>query len=214
MKITCEGCKSSINVPDEKIPAGKAVRVVCPRCQHANLVKSSKSQERAPLEVPPQALEPEDLDEDLFLDALHEGGRTALICTGDSDRAGKLEQLVSEMGFGPITEPDPDRAVRRLRHGGYDLVILEEPTGADDRARVLLGFVQHLSMAQKRESFFCLLTEHERSMDSFAAFRRQVDLVIHPNDLERGKMLLERELKSKKKFYRVFQDALNERGQI
>jgi predicted Zn finger-like uncharacterized protein len=214
LKIRCEGCRASFSIPDDKLPAGKAVRVACPRCQNAIVVKTSKQPEGTSFEEPSLVPDHDDLDEDLFLDTLHEGGMTALICTADPQRAERLGQLLSELGFRAIAEPDPDRAVRRLRHGGYELVVLEEPAGPEDRAHVLVGFVKNLPMAQRRESFFCLITDRERSMDSFAAFRRQVDLIIHPADLEKAKVLLEREMKSRKKFYRMFQEALNERGRL
>ncbi len=206
MKFTCEGCQATFSVPDDKLPPGKSVRIVCPKCRRATTVKRPETDpSNAPLQ---------DLDDELFLDSLQEGGKAALICIVDSQLKDPFAHTVLELGFQPIVEEDPDRAVRRLRHGAYAMVILEEPEKSDDRHQILLDFVRTLPMSQRRNTFFCLLSRHDRTMDTFAAFRKEMDVVIHPADVDKAKLVFERELKSKKKFYRIFREALDERGQI
>ena len=33
MEVICQSCSAKLNIPDEKIPKNKAVRVACPKCK-------------------------------------------------------------------------------------------------------------------------------------------------------------------------------------
>ena len=33
MEVTCRNCSTKMNIPDEKIPGDRAVRIACPKCK-------------------------------------------------------------------------------------------------------------------------------------------------------------------------------------
>jgi predicted Zn finger-like uncharacterized protein len=217
VKMTCEQCRASLNLPDEKIPQGKSFRVQCPRCRHTIVVRAGASEE-AGLGLPPldEVLTAERSadEDDAFLDVLEHGAKAALVCLSDAGQQATVVRELRDMGFQPYVEDDPDRAVRRLRQGGYEVLVLGEPADDKDRRHVLVDFLKALPMAQRRTLFACLISPRERTMDSLAAFRKEVDLVIHVDDLAKTQPVLQRELKSARSFYRLFKEALEERGQL
>ena len=42
MEIVCESCKAKLNIPDEKIPKGQAVRISCPKCKKKIVLETGK----------------------------------------------------------------------------------------------------------------------------------------------------------------------------
>ncbi len=216
VKVTCEQCRASLSLPDEKVPQGKSFRVQCPRCRHAILVQSPASEEPGSGLAPHEELlmAEGNADDDAFLDLLEHGAKAALVCFADARRQATVVQELKDMGFHPYVEDDPDRAVRRLRQGGYEVLVLEEPPDDRDRRHVLIDFLKALPMAQRRTLFTCLVSPRDRTMDSLAAFRKEVDLVIHTDDLGKMQPVLHKEMKSARSFYRLLKEALEERGQL
>ncbi|ROQ92207.1 zinc-ribbon domain-containing protein [Desulfosoma caldarium] len=215
MKITCEQCQASFNVPEEKIPQGKSFRVQCPRCRHTIAVRCATDEISGPA-APHQERLPvsETIEDDVFQDILQEGGKAALVCIDDSHRRALVTESLKEAGFQPYVEEDPDRTVRRLRQGGYEVLVLEEPLAPTDRRQVIVDFLKALPMDQRRTLFVCLISAEDRTMDSMAAFRKEVDLIIHAGNLARMQPVLQSEVKKARSFYRIFKEALEERGQI
>ncbi len=214
VKITCEQCHTSLNLPEEKIPSGKSFRVQCPRCRHTILVRGAPEQSSNPV-APAQEdlLEVDTGYDDAFLDVLEKDVKAALVCA-EPQRQPALIQGLKDMGFQTYIEDDPDRTVRRLRQGGYEVLVLEEPLNEKDRRHVIVDFLRALPMAQRRNLFVCLLSSRDRTMDSLAAFRKEVELIIHTDDLPRMQPVLQSEMKKARSFYRIFKEALEERGQL
>ncbi|MEJ5347920.1 MAG: zinc-ribbon domain-containing protein [Desulfosoma sp.] len=214
MKITCEQCHTSLSLPEEKIPSGKSFRVQCPRCRNTILVRGAVEQSSSTLAQAQEDLPEVDTGyDDAFLDILEKDVRAALVCV-EPQRQPVLIQGLKDMGFQTYVEDDPDRTVRRLRQGGYEVLVLEEPVNERDRRHVIVDFLKTLPMAQRRNLFVCLLSPWDRTMDSMAAFRKEADLIIHTNDLPRMQPVLQSEMKKARSFYRIFKEALEERGQL
>lgn len=54
MKVLCPGCRSTLSIPDEKVPEGKVIRVLCPRCKNPIQVgRTSGSSEPSKEQVSP-----------------------------------------------------------------------------------------------------------------------------------------------------------------
>lgn len=216
MKITCEQCHASLSLPDEKVPQGKSFRVQCPRCRQTILVRSTAPEDFGSGTPPHEEVLTAEgsADDEPFLDFLEGGAKAALVCLPDLRQQTTVVHELKEMGFQPYVEDDPDRAVRRLRQGPYEVLVFEEPSDDKDRRQVLVDFLKALPMAQRRTLFTCLIGSRDRTMDSLAAFRKEVDLVVHADDLEKMQPVLQREIRSARSFYRLFKEALEERGQL
>ena len=99
MKVQCKGCRIGFNVPDDKVPEGKVLKILCPKCKEPIEI----SQKAFPSEVDGRVpylsgtLESE-FDDDRVLDytnaidVVDEGMRTALLCATDVKLAEKIAQ--------------------------------------------------------------------------------------------------------------------------
>jgi DNA-directed RNA polymerase subunit RPC12/RpoP len=47
MKIICSGCSKKLNIPDEKIPADRELKLNCPNCQTALTVSANTPSEES-----------------------------------------------------------------------------------------------------------------------------------------------------------------------
>ena len=46
METTCEHCKAKLNIPDEKIPKNKTVKIACPKCKKKITLSAKKKQQK------------------------------------------------------------------------------------------------------------------------------------------------------------------------
>ena len=115
MKCQCPSCRVTFSVPDEKIPEGKMLKILCPKCKVPIELKGvsesvgTERKDRAPALSP---LESQKYDDSL-LDMVEEGRRTALLCTADPSRARTLEQMLRELEYYVIQGPEGGRRYRQ-----------------------------------------------------------------------------------------------------
>ena len=104
MKFQCTGCQTGFAVPDERIPTGKEVRVLCPKCK-----MPAELRDAPPVSAPqdkmgeaPSSADGEFLhiqEEMSLLDMVDEDVKTALLCFSNPRRVEKVRSAVSQMGF-------------------------------------------------------------------------------------------------------------------
>lgn len=221
MKFFCPGCKATFSVADDKIPADKEVRVLCPRCR----VPVERSEESKPERVERQ--EPggplsyasaglEDLDVDQSpLDIMEEGTKAALVCVWDTTRSYKVEQGLRQLDFFVSTAFSPKEALEKLHRNQYDMVVLDEVYGGTKPTEnAVLQHFQFLPMHSRRHLFLCLLSENLPTLDRMVAFRLGVDMILNVRDLNKAKVMFVRSMKEYKHFYKVFADELEKRGEF
>ncbi|NLJ29936.1 MAG: hypothetical protein GX433_18290 [Deltaproteobacteria bacterium] len=208
-------------MPDEKIPEGKMLRVLCPRCKTPIEIKekgvTQTDGESCGKADPPSRqgnVNPEaGSDSVLHLDMAEEGVNTCLLCVSEPSRLEKLEGILQEMDFRVFRGSNVASAVSKIHHNSYTLILLDESfDGGTPDHNLVLGHLQLLPMDMRRQLFVCLLSENHPTLDQLAAFGMGVDMILNPRELEKAGIILNRSLKEHFALYRIYKEELYKRG--
>lgn len=218
MRFRCPGCEVTFSVPDEKIPDGKGVRVLCPKCRTPIDLKDTIQSDDA-MVSPENAFSPPNRDlldvqeEMALLDMVDEGVKTALVCSTDVSRLEMIRTAVSQLGFFVVEAEHASYAMKKFQNNRYDLVVLDECFDAPKTSdNLFLHHMQLLPMHMRRQFFLCLLSESMTSLDQMVAFRIGVDMIINVRDLDKMKIILIRGINDHKALYKLFGDELSKKG--
>jgi len=219
VKLNCPGCQMSFFVPDDKVPEGKGVRILCPKCRtpiEGSHSAKAKDESGAVGKVRSAVTIQDDLQDDSLstLEMVEDGMKTSLLCTSDTSRLEKMEQMLRQLDFYVSTAPTSQLALSKLRNNRYDLVVLDELFEASTQSdNLVLHHIQFMPMHQRRQFFLCLLSENLPSLDQLLSFRIGTDLILNVQDLDKTKIVLVRAMKDHKSFYKIFNNELERKGQ-
>lgn len=233
MEITCHECQSKLNIPDEKIPAGKVSSLWCPKCKSKitiDLRPAEKSQSNQKQAENQSVLSDNagqkgsydvDVDEEEYdaserpFDFLEEEGKTALICEDDPNRSAKIKEILEIMEY-HITEPEGVReALRKMRYHLYDLVLVNEGfEGSDPESNGILIYLERMPMEVRRNIYVALISERFSTMDYMTAFLKSVNMTINPKDMKSLDQILTRGINERDYFYDVFKESARKFGKI
>lgn len=199
---------ASLTVPDERLPRGKVVTAVCPRCKGPISIDMTADapKDAPPIPSPPLfAEEPKDYQE---------GGQPrALVCVNvPADRLQVITTL-KRLGYVPHSSKDSGEAIERLRIEAYAIVVLcdgFDPPEQDGPS--IQSCLANMGMTRRRNIHVVLIDPSLASNDQRAAFARSVDLVLHPNDLPRFEEALGHSKAEKEIRYRVLKESLQAMG--
>jgi hypothetical protein len=142
------------------------------------------------------------------LDFFEIGDKTSLICA-DPDTSELVKTTLKDLGFKSHIADAPDIAIERMRYTSYDCIIIHENfAGSSLRSNPVLNYLTPLPMAQRRNSFVCLIGPSFTTMDAMQAFAASVHQVVNPADLPNLAAILKKALAEFELLYRVFKDAL------
>ena len=240
MEIVCESCKAKLNIPDEKVPQGQRVSVLCPRCKNKLIIDTTEARTEvsppavdAPAvsgsrgEGPPdtsheEAFEPsepegipefDDAEEDSILDTYDEGEKLALVMDNDAHHTEKIKAALEELVYKHTQAENTQKAVGKMRFQNFDLVILSDHfDNVLLKQSPILNYLNHLSMSVRRKVFLVLISDKFRTMDHMMAFTMSANLVINAKDLDKFSNILKRAVSDNEKFYKIFFDTLKEVG--
>jgi predicted Zn finger-like uncharacterized protein len=222
VRIQCTGCQTAFTVPDEKIPEGKPLKILCPKCRMPIEIERPPAEAIRPAAAPapqpgaaPFSIASMMAEEAHSVDVVEEGIKTSLLCITDSKRAEEMGQVLQELDFYVVKAPDSVFALGKLNHNHYDLIVLDEEFDVKNSAgNVVLQHVQFLPMHLRRQFFLCLLSETMPTLDAMAGFRSGVNMVLNARDLDKSKIILARAMKEHRVFYNLFGMELTRKGQI
>ena len=230
MEVTCEQCKARFNIPDDKVPKDRVLKLTCPKC------KGKISLGTEVLEQPPKAdesgefrmefLEPkaghrapeesygyEDFTTDQALDFFEEGIKLALIMPNSSMNEDRLRAGLEIIGYKCIPTPNTRDAIGKLRFHHFDLIVLGD--GFDNQPldhSVIVNYLNRLPMSVRRRIFLVLISENFKTMDNMMAFAISANVVINSKDIEKLHLILKKAVSENERFYKVFMDTLVETG--
>ena len=220
VKFFCPGCKAAFTLADDKLPADREFRALCPRCRIPveRLRDEQKDGAEARSEGPPESYVPPDMDEtdgdQSPVEIIEEGVRAALVCVWDTARSYKVEQSLRQLDYYVSTAFSPKESLEKLHRNHYDLVVLDEAYGgAKASENVVLQHFQLLPMHSRRHLFLCLLSEQLPTLERMLAFKHGVDMILNVRDMDKAKVLFVRAMKDHRHFYKVFADELEKRGE-
>jgi hypothetical protein len=135
------------------------------------------------------------------------GDKTSLICA-DHGAAETVRAALKELGYKCHQAEVGELAIERLRYQAYDVVVLQETfAGSSLRSNPVLNFLGPLPMAQRRNSFICLVGASFKTLDAMQAFAHSVHLVVNPVDLPNLAAIMKKSLMEFDLAYKVFKDA-------
>jgi CheY-like chemotaxis protein len=146
-------------------------------------------------------------------DFLMEQGETALVCESDSFARDKICNDLKSLDYA-ITEVESVRdALKKMRFHVFDLIVINEGFDAAN-AHELLKALEVLDMFNRRQMFVALVGDSFRTMDSMAAFRKSVNLVINKKDLNEIGAIIKHGVQENKVFYHTYMEVLRNKGRL
>ena len=236
MEVTCERCKTKLNVPDDKIPKDQAVRFSCPKCKNKIMLTGPRAERkeasgttedesdsgrfrlrfinsRSAEKSEDKAYSYEDYSTDEALDFFEEGTRLALIMADTPDHGEKIKSAVGGLGYKQVLTENTRDAIGKLRFHHFDLIILCEGfDGQPLEQSQIVNFINRLSMPVRRRVFFAMVADNFKTMDNVMAFAMSANVVINTKDVGKLQLILKKAISENEKFYKVFVDALVQTG--
>ena len=170
IKITCTSCQKPLSLDETKLPM-KEVSFPCPVCK-AKLVVDRRTLAAPPAET--QAADEDDTD-----DHENDFGSKAFIVGNDHPA---LRQAAKLIGYLPVHYASAEQARDRFMQEMPQVIILnlgQTPPPPLEAMQPIIG----LAPADRRKSFFILVSENLRTLDGNAAFLYGVNLVLAQKDL-------------------------------
>jgi len=230
MEVTCEQCKARFNIPDDKVPKDRVLKLNCPKCK-GKISLGAEVPEQPPKanetgEVPLKMMNPsadkkppeesygyEDFTTDEALDFFEEGIKLALIMPNSSMNDDHLRAGLELIGYKCITTPNTRDAIGKLRFHHFDLIILAD--GFDSQPldhSVIVNYLNRLSMSVRRKIFLALISDNYKTMDNMMAFAMSANVVINSKDIQKLHLILKKAVSENERFYKVFTDTMVETG--
>ena len=199
---------ATLTVPDERLPKGKVVTAVCPRCKGSISIDMTAD---APQPAPPMPSPPLPAEEPK---GYQEGGQPrALVCVNVPAERLQVISILKQIGYVPHSSKDSGEAIERLRLSAYAIVVLcdgFDPPEQDGPS--IQSYLANMGMTSRRNIDVVLIDPSLASNDQRAAFAHSVDLVLHPNDLPHFEEALGHSKTEKEIRYRVLKESLREMG--
>lgn len=199
---------ATLTVPDERLPKGKVVTAVCPRCKGSISIDMTAD---APQPAPPMPSPPLPAEEPK---GYQEGGQPrALVCVNIPAERLQVITILKQIGYVPHSSKDSGEAIERLRLSAYAIVVLcdgFDPPEQDGPS--IQSYLANMRMTSRRNIDVVLIDPSLASNDQRAAFAHSVDLVLHPNDLPHFEEALGHTKTEKENRYRVLKESLREMG--
>jgi CheY-like chemotaxis protein len=210
MRIVCQKCLRKFNIPDEKIPAGRATALTCPSCktkitiEPRNAISDEIRDSVSPLDY--------DASEKPF-DFIEEEGNTALICESDPQSLKKVMSALNLLEYHVTISESGRDALKKMRYHQYDLILVNESFHCDGpESNMVLLYLERLNMTSRRNMFVVMLSSQHRTMDQMMAFRFSVNIIVNIKNIDDIGKVIQRGLTDNEFFYRVFNETLKEVG--
>lgn len=220
MEIICSSCEKKINIPEDKIPAGKSFTLRCPACKGKVSVDLNPKENGVDLEASGWQQGPDEPDADYDasekpFDFLEEEGLTAMVCENDSGSVKKIREVLDIMEYS-ITVPDSVRdALRKMKYHVYDLILVNESfDGSSPNANGILIYLERLNMSIRRNIFVGLISKQYTTRDNMAAFLKSVNLTINERDVPHLDKLLKNAINDNELFFTIFKESMRKVGKI
>lgn len=199
---------ATLTIPDERVPKGKAVTAVCPRCKgpiSIDMTAGAKQPTPPKPAAPPPAEEPEGYQE--------RGRPRALVCVNVPAERQQVVTILKRIGYAPHASKDSGEGIGRLRLSAYAVVVLSggfDPPGQDGPS--IRACLADMGMIRRRTIHVVLIDPSLASNDQRVAFAHSVDLVLHPNELPQFEEALGRSKAETEIRYRVLKESLQAMG--
>lgn len=234
MEIECNKCNTKLNVPDEKIPKDREIKINCPKCTNKIILDLRKKPKEwaytedslaqwehgRPRPAKTKQDEPatedytyEDYSSEEALDFFDEGAKIALVILKGDEKRVKIGNALEELGYRCIYAENTRDALGKLRFHSFNLVFLSDGFENQDVSySPVMNFLNRLPMSSRRKIFVALLGDKFRTMDEMMAFSLSANSVINTKDIDKISSIMKKVISENEKFYKVLIDTLAEVG--
>ncbi|MCP4683102.1 MAG: hypothetical protein GY864_12270 [Desulfobacterales bacterium] len=223
MEITCKNCKTTLNIPDEKIGKGQRAVFNCPECENKLVLEIPKPKEKPPVPEPAPKTEPSGTEaadrhnkpqeSDSILGFYEEGAKLALVLENDPSEAEMMKQVIKELGYSYVSAENNAEAIKKMRFNHFDLVILSDLFGGIELGQSpIIRNLNYLPMAIRRKMFLALIGDKLKTMNPSMAFVMNADLVVNRRDTDKLSIILKKAISDNEEFYSVFMEVFEEVG--
>lgn len=207
MQIACPACNKTLQIADEKLPAGRRVRLTCPSCGERFTFESEAG--RTPSTPLPSATKGLDFD----LTDIGPAPR-ALVCLDDPSHRDTFQNMLLTLNYTTIHIPlQQAQALLYLTQVPYEFCVLDAAfDGSTLEANPVLACLIELPMERRRYTFATLCSEDITTGDGMAAYSHSVNLVVNYVDIPSCRRIIEQHLTGHKRLYRVYRDLRQQMG--
>jgi hypothetical protein len=221
MQVTCNACKRSMNIPDEKLPKEHVFSITCPGCKTKFKVDQHlKPKESDPVLPPPKektvdtasmVVNPEEFEDDEDLVIYDENDQIALVL--DDINKDEWTKALEEKNFKIQYARSPEYAVHKMKFTHFNFVALNEKFGnvALDENPIYQKMIE-MPMVTRRNIFFALVGANFKSLNNMQAYQKSANVVINEKDLEKLGDILKKSIFENEIFYKVYKETLNLMG--
>lgn len=147
------------------------------------------------------------------MDFFELGDRTALICADPALRE-TVKATLNELDFKVHAADSAEPAIEQIRYTYYDCIVVQENfAGSTLRSNAVMNYISPLPMAQRRNSFVCLIGTPFKTLDAMQAFAQSVHLVVNPVDLPNLTAILKKGLAEFEATYKTYRHTLEALGE-
>ncbi len=203
MRISCPHCQKGFVIPDERLPAGKEVNLLCPSCKGRIVVPRGTREPSSPVSASaPAAVVPL---------APAEGEMARAMCCAAPATGDRVCAALEKMGYRVLRPATPEEALEGLRFSRFSLVVYEDgfdkdPTGG------LRGHLCSIAGEERRGLFVVWIGKGIQTGDLMMALSKSADLVVEERDVDRLPQIASRAMEDQQRFYAPFRETLRELG--
>ncbi|NOX32743.1 MAG: hypothetical protein GXP56_03250 [Deltaproteobacteria bacterium] len=200
MNVTCQNCKTKLNIPDHKISRNRDSTFKCPKCKEKVLVPAVKPQ-KTPGERKRQVVSP-----------LFENRLSALVLIDSNDLKKKVYSVVKLMGFSTEIAVNTKAALNKMEYHIYHLMIIDETFDNKKGVSDVIERMNAIDMSLRRRICLVLISSKFNTNDNMAALHSSVNNIILQDDIVHLEAFLSKALMEHKNFYTVYRESLKQAG--
>jgi len=141
-------------------------------------------------------------------DFLSPTDQPALVGISTLEWLGKVRAALSELNYKVQLAANQEDFIVRFNRTHYQVVIVEESFAvASPAENAALGILQRMVMAQRRHAVILLIGQQFASLDRLQAFQQSVHAVIHPNELDHLREIVQQVVADTELFTQSFVEA-------
>jgi hypothetical protein len=243
MLLECQSCQKKLNISEEKIPFGRPFTFVCPSCKFKNSMTlperrvteisleegdppdaaAAADPRKDPPPVPPPGatrmsqmapvMPPELAPPPMEYDELPEGIKLAMIAFDNEEVQEKVSQMLSAMGFRVTAAVNVRDAVKQLKFGRFQLIVIQEDYyGASLASNQIIRGINSIELAVRHDMFVCVVGDGFTSLDDLTAFSLSLDTVVNSRDLDDLERIVISAMGHSKKFFQTYRELMVQRG--
>lgn len=208
MQISCEHCKKTLNIPDDKLPDASRFRLRCPHCHNKTLVELKNPQAEdehiATESAPDISSNSKQVEQDIF----PPGAVVAFLYFQDQDWSVEGQQYFQDRQYYVSTAENNEEAVQKLKLNTYELICIEDKTEYKDLWQEIASWPGK----QRSRINVIMVGERANSFDPNEAFVRGVDTYLHLTDQNTKEQLLDQAIEGYKLKFEPWNIAEEEEG--